>query len=191
MQALSLAGILLLATSVLAQEVEAPILISHDRIDGPYGGMSHVVDLQVFSNGRVLYVEEQTESLGQKPTRTSRDGHLEEEQVKQVAKLLDSSGVRNLKSKIPSMRKPIDFFWLKSLEIKHADRDQKIEIENFYPFPNLRCTAYPRALIELECTLQDIAAKSTGRQNDEDWCKELVRQVETDRSTPKECGLSW
>ena len=85
--------------------------------------------------------------------------------------------VRSLPTKISSKTRPIDFFWKKSVEINRLDKTQKVQIENFYPFLNLNGLVYLKALIKLECRLQDIKTEVTKRSqpNDEgNWCKELL-----------------
>jgi hypothetical protein len=56
---------------------------------------------------------------------------------------------------------------------------KKYNIENFYPFLNLHGPVYPKAVIELECRLQDIETEVTKRSPPKDegnWCKELLRK---------------
>lgn len=180
MRTICLTGALLIAISVLAQDGKPPILQSHNRVDGPLGGQSRVEDLQVFSNGRVLYVEEGTTSLGQQPTHASHEAQMEADEMQQLVGLLNSPGVRALSKKIPSKTRPIDFFWQASFEINRPGDEQRIRVENFYPFLNLRGHVYPQALIDLECAVQGIQVKAAKRQQsgDEDnWCKALATKA--------------
>ena len=83
-------------------------------------------------------------------------------------------------AKISSKTRPIDFCWQSSVEIDRLDKTQKIQIENFYPFLNLNGLVYPKALIELECRLQDIETAVTSRSHAKDegtWCKELLEGI--------------
>jgi hypothetical protein len=180
MRTICLAGTLLIAMSVLAQDGNPPILQSHNRVDGPLGGQSRVEDLQVFSNGRVVYVEEGTTTLGQQPTHASHEAQMEADEMQRLVGLLNSRWVRSLSKKIPSKMTPIDFFWQASFEINHPDGAQRIRVENFYPFLNLRGHTYPQALIDLECAVQGIQVKAAKRQQpgDEDnWCKDLATKA--------------
>ena len=177
MRTTCLTAALLIAISVLAQNGTPPILQSHNRVDGPVGGQSRAEDLQVFSNGRVLYVEETTTSLGQQPTHASHEALMAADEMQRLVGLLNSPGVRALSKKIPSKTRPIDFFWQASFEINRPGGEQRIHVENFYPFLNLAGHTYPQALIDLECTVQGIQVKAARRQQsgDEDsWCKDLA-----------------
>jgi hypothetical protein len=177
MRTVCFAGMLLIALSVLAQDSKPAIFVSHNRIDGPFGGQYRVEDLEVFSSGRVLYVEEGTTTLGQQPSHASHEAQIEANEMQQLVKFLNGPAVRSLPKKIPSKTKPIDFFWQASFEINRPDGAQRVRVENFYPFLNLRGHAYPQALIDLECASQDIQAKAAKRQQpaDEDnWCKNLA-----------------
>src|SRR5260370_3946134 len=106
--------------------------------------------------------------------------------MRRLAELLESEDIRYLPKEISSKARPVDFFWQKSVEINRPDKTQKIQIENFYPFLNLDGLVYPKALIVLECRLQDIEAEATKRSRPADgdnWCKELL---EGKRETPVE-----
>ena len=180
MRSICLTGALLIAISVLAQQGESPILQSHNRVTGPLGGQSRVEDLQVFSNGQVLFVEEATTTLGQQPTHVSHEAHMDADELQRLVGLLNSPGVRALSKKIPSKMTPIDFFWQASFEISRPGGEQRIRVENFYPFLNRRGHTYPQALIDLECAVQGIQVKAAKRQQpgDEDnWCKDLATKA--------------
>jgi hypothetical protein len=172
-----LSAILLIVVVVMAQDVKRPILSSHDAIDGPFAGQRTVSDLQVFGDGKVVYIEENTKTMGAKPERSSYEATLGSEEMRSLDELLESRELRSLPKKIPSKTHPIDFFWQKSILINRSDKTQNIQIENFYPFLNGR--AYPKKLIELECRLQDIeteTAKRSHPKDEDDWCKELLNK---------------
>jgi hypothetical protein len=159
------------------QDVKRQVLSAHDRTEGPYGGEYHVSDLQVFEDGKVTYVEEGTKSMGDKPERSAYEAILPSIEMRRLTELLGSPNIRSLPTKISSKTRPIDFFWQKSIEINRLDKTQKVQVENFYPFLNLHGPAYPQALIELECRLQDIeneVAKRPHPQREDDWCSELL-----------------
>jgi hypothetical protein len=152
-------------------------LQSHNQIHGPIGGQSRVEHLQVFSDGRVMYVEEGTTTLGQQPTHANHEAQMEADGMQRLVSLLNSPGVRSLSKKISSKTRPIDFFWQASFEINHPDGAQRIRVENFYPFLNRRGHAYPQALIDLACEVQGIQSKAARQQppGDEDnWCRDLA-----------------
>lgn len=161
------------------QDVKRQVLSSHDRIDGPFGGEYHASDLQVFEDGKVIYAEEASESMGGKPEHSTYQATLSSDEMRRLAEFLNSREIRSLPTNISSKTRPIDFFWQKSVEINRLDKTQKVQIENFYPFLNLNGLVYPKALIELECRLQDIKTEVTKRSqpNDEsNWCKELLEE---------------
>jgi len=169
--------VILFVALTFPQNDKRQLLSSHDRIDGPLADEHQVSDLQVFEDGKVIYAEESTESAGGKPEHTTYRATLSPDEMRRLAELLDSQDVRSLPTEISSKTRPIDFFWQKSVEINRHDKTQKVQIENFYPFLNLNGLVYPKALIELECRLQDIETEVTkGPQpNDEsNWCKELL-----------------
>ena len=179
MRSICLAATLLLPLSLAAQDVKRPILSSHDRVDGPLGGEYHVEDLQVFADGKVQYIEEGTKTKSGKPVRSVVETTIGFDEIGRLAKLLDSHEIRSLPEKVSSKTRQIDFFWQKSLEINRPDKTQKIQIENFYPFLNVHQPVYPKALIELECSLQDIeseAAKRPRPKDEDDWCGAIRAQ---------------
>jgi hypothetical protein len=171
-----------IAFTLLAQEAKPPIFSSHDSVDGPFAGEYHVEDLQLFPDGRVVFIEGRATTVGAgKPERSAYEGIIDSDEMLRLIKLLDSQEIRSLPEKVNSKTRPVDFFWLKSLEIRRPDGVQRIQIENFYPFLNLHesAYAYPRGLIELECNLKDIKATIAKRQradDEDDWCKALLSQ---------------
>jgi hypothetical protein len=172
----------------LGQATERTLLLSHDRIDGPFGGEYHGEDLQLFEDGKVIYVEEGTKTLGGRPEHSTYEATIGSDEMRHLTEILDSPEIRSLPKKVSPKTRPIDFFWQKSLEISRRDKTQKIQIENFYPFLNLHGPVYPNALIELECSLQDIkaAAKQERPRDEGDWCKALVNKIEPLKADCKE-----
>lgn len=175
---------LLIPLVVLSQDANGPLLSSHDRVDGPLAGEHSVEDLRVFADGKVIYVEERTKTMDGKPEHSMFEATIGPDEMRRLAALLDSREIRFLPKKIPSKTRPIDFFWQKSLEINRTNKPQTIQIENFYPFLNVRRPIYPNALIELECSLQDIKSEAAKRThpNENGWCRELRRSVGTARA---------
>ncbi len=173
MYALRFAATLLVPLAVIAQDVRRPLLSSHDRVDGPLGGEYRVEDVQIFADGRVVYVEEGAKTLGEKPERSTFETTIGPNEVQRFVKLLESREIRSLPKKVPSKTHPIDFFWQKSLQINRAEKTQEIQIDNFYPFLNLRHLVYPEGLIELECSLRDIKLEAANHHHpadEDDWC---------------------
>jgi hypothetical protein len=65
----------------------------------------------------------------------------------------------------------------KTFQIDHGAAQQTIVIENFYPQLNGHRPAYPKALVELECVLQDLERKAAKRPQpspEEDWCPDAL-----------------
>ncbi len=180
MRPIHLVATLLLPAVLIAQDVKHPLLSSHDRVDGPVGGEYTVEDIQVFADGKVVYVEERTKTLGVKAERSTFEATINSDEMQHLARLLDSAEIRSLPKKVSSKTRPIDFFWQKSLQINRPDKTQEVQIENFYPFLNERHPVYPTALIELECSLQDIkleAAKRPRPNAEEDRCGAIRAKV--------------
>lgn len=182
MRSIRLAATLLVVPLVLvAQDAKRPLLSSHDRVDGPFGGEYHVEDVQIFADGKVVYVEEGTKTLGAKPERSNFEVTISSDEMRRLAILLDSREIRSLPKKIPAKTHPIDFSWQKSLQINRPDKTQEIQVENFYPFLNVHHAVYPKALIELECNLQDIKLEVTKLphpKDEDDWCGAIRANVQ-------------
>lgn len=168
----------ILAFCLTAQTQITPplILSSRDIVDGPLGRAPRVENLQVFADGRVVYIEaDATNNRGKNTAKSVYKSKIESRVVQRLEHLLDNSELRALPKQLSSTVNPIDFFWRKSLTIPRADGTQEINIENFYPFANLREVVYPKALLELECSLQDIKLAAARRPKEEaNWCKALV-----------------
>jgi hypothetical protein len=171
----------LLVSFVVAQESRQPLLVSHDDVDGPTAGESGIDDLTVFSDGRVIFLEKETKSPGQPATSSSYETILSADDLQRLSKLLDSRDIRDLPNEVAAKTKPIDFFWQKSLEISRAAGTQKVQIKNFYPFLNFRSIVYPKGLIELECTIEDIKTRTAKRplpKDEDNWCRDLLKRQE-------------
>jgi TonB family protein len=160
----------------LPKESASPILISHNDVHGPLGGERRVEDVWVYSDGKVVYSEEANENRELKMMKSRYEVSLAQEQLQRLITLLQSKEVRSLPSRIPPQRRPIDFFWEKTFEINQNGRTQKLKIDSFYPFLNKHGKAYPQAVIELECTLQDIQAKAHGQTEGPKWCADLLKK---------------
>ena len=66
------------------------------------------------------------------------------------------------------------------MDLYRNGSQQTMVIRNFYPLLNSHRPAYPKALIELECMLQDMqrrAAKQPAPTGDENWCPEALGQT--------------
>jgi hypothetical protein len=176
-----------------AQEepVPHPILASHDVIDGPLGGEHHVEDARVFADGRVIYtVEASSPTDATKTNRATYRTTMDDDEERHLVQLLGATEIRSLPGQIPAKTRPIDFFWDKSFQIERADGNQTIHIENFYPFLNLQARVYPQALIELECTLQNLKSRAAKRPHDDTkWCTSLI-DGRLDALKPPECKPS-
>ncbi len=165
-----------MTATLQAQDAKRPIVLSHDKIDGPLAGAYRIEDLQVFADGTLVYVEESAaKQQSGKPLKSAYKFRVGSEEVRQLTELLENSEIRSLPATVPSVIAPIDFFWLKSLTIARADSIQEITIENFYPFVNMHQAVYPRALIELECNLRRLKAAAAKRSKEESaWCDALT-----------------
>ena len=162
--------VLVLCPFLHAQELAAPILISHNDIHGPLGGERRVEDVRVYPDGKVVYLEEANENREIKMVKNRYEFTLEEQQLRSLVALLQSKEIRSLPSKIPPQTQPIDFFWQKSFDIGRNGSAQNVRIDSFYPFLNKHGEVYPQALIELECALQNIQAKARGMKEAPKWC---------------------
>jgi hypothetical protein len=166
---------------VHAQGDQQPIIASHDIVDGPTGGERNVEDLQVFKDGRIVY---NVRTEAPKPSRKSYQGTISADKVRNLVLILNLPDIRALPANMPAKTRPIDFFWDKSVQIDRPEGIQSVHIENFYPFLNLNGLVYPQALIELECTLQDIKSATAKRpESKEDWCEDILsRNAPADNS---------
>jgi len=164
--------ILLLSLFAIAKDVPAPILVSHNDIKGPRLDQVHTEDLKIFPDGRVSYMEQ-----GNDRKTGSFLIRLTPQKLHQLTTLIDSQEVRTLPAEIPSQIRTIDYNWEKKMELHRNGSQRAVVIHNFYPLLNTQRPAYPKALIELECMLQDIqrsAAKRPAPTGEEDWCPEAL-----------------
>jgi hypothetical protein len=165
-------AVFLLSLFAFAKDAPAPILVSHNEIKGPRLAQSHTEDLKIFSDGRVTYQE-----AGNDRKTASFNTRLTPQKLRQVTTLIDSQEIRSIPAEIPSQIRTIDFNWEKKMELHRNGSQQTVVIRNFYPLLNSQKPAYPKALIELECMLQEIqrrAARRPAPTGDENWCPEAL-----------------
>ena len=157
---------------VFAKGAPQTILVSHNEIKGPVVGKSHTEDLTIFADGSVTYKE-----AGNDRKEASFTTKLTPQKLQRLNLLLQGKEVRAIPSEIPSQIPTIDYDWEKKMEIHRNGSQQTVVIRNFYPLLNSHRPAYPKALIELECVLQDIqrrAAKRPAPAGEENWCPEAL-----------------
>jgi hypothetical protein len=167
-----LAGIFFLSLFAIAKDASGPILVSHNDIKGPRLEEAHTEDLKIFPDGRVSYKEQ-----GNDRKTGSFIIRLTPQKLHQLTKLIDSQDIRSIPAEIPSQIRTIDYNWEKKMDLYRNGSRQTVVIRNFYPLLNSQRPAYPKALIELECMLQDIqrrAAKQPAPTGDENWCPEAM-----------------
>jgi hypothetical protein len=154
----------------------------------------------VFADGTVLY-----NTMGSSGASASKDKRSDLSfklpllKVEELKNLLDNGEIQKLPAKISPVLPPIDFFWQKEIQIFRGDKSQDVQIENFYPFANEFNLVYSPRLIELECTLQQIADIGVhGKETkDSQWCKEVImhqqgleRRASTAKSDNSACVAS-
>jgi hypothetical protein len=167
-----LAVIFLLPLFAMAKDAPAPILVSHNEIKGPLQDEAHTEDLTIFSDGRVIYKEQ-----GNDRKTGSFSIRLTPQELRRLTGLLDKQEIRSLPAEIPSQIRTIDYDWEKKMDLVRKGSKQSVAIRNFYPLLNTQRPAYPRALLELECMLQEIqrsASKRPAPKGDENWCPEVL-----------------
>ena len=167
-----LAFIFLLPLFAIEKDAPGPVLVSHNDIKGPRLDQAHTEDLKIFPDGRVSYKEE-----GNDRKTGSFNIRLTPQQLHELTRLIDSQEIHSLPAEIPSQIRTIDYNWEKKMDLYRKGSQQIVVIRNFYPLLNSQRPAYPRALIELECMLQDIqrrAAKRPAATGDENWCPEAL-----------------
>ena len=167
-----LAVILLVSLFASAKDTPGPLLVSHNDIKGPRLDQAHTEELKIFPDGRVIYKEQ-----GNDRKTGSFSIRLTPQKLGQLTKLIDSQEIRSLPAEIPSQIRTIDYNWDKKMDLYRKGSQQTVAIRNFYPLLNSHRPAYPKALIELECMLQDIqrrAAKRPAPTGDENWCPEAL-----------------
>jgi hypothetical protein len=145
-----------------------PILVTHSDFKGLDQSDARKEDLQIFADGRVHYVE--TPAYGNKSVF---DMQLTPQKLQRLNLLLNGKAMLAVPAKIGSQIRVIDGRTDKTFQISHGASQQTIAIENFYPQLNQHHLAYPRVLVELECTLQEIERKAAKRPDltpEQDWC---------------------
>jgi hypothetical protein len=165
---ISIIAIALLTHRFQGQKTEQPIVVSHDVINGATDDAHTTEDLKVFANGRVAY------TVRSKTTKTLTLV-LKTDDLTGLVQLLNSPEIRELPKEVAAKTQPTDFFWDQKLQIVRSGATQKVHIEHFYPFLNLKGPAYPQKLIAFECKLQDIKAAATKNpESGENWCEDIL-----------------
>ena len=167
-----LAVICIFALSVFAKDAPGPILVSHNDIKGPRLDQSHTEDLKIFPDGRISYQE-----AGNDRKTASFETRLTPKTLQRLNLLKDGKEMRLVPAEIGSQIRTLDYNWDTKLELHRAGSQQTVVIKNFYPLLNAHRPAYPKALIELECMLQDIQRQATKRpppEGAENWCPEVL-----------------
>jgi hypothetical protein len=167
-----LAIICLSALFVFAKNAPKPILVSHNDIKGPIIGNTHTEDLEIYPDGRVSYRE-----AGNDRKEATFATKLTVQKLQRLTLLLNSKELLAVPAEIGSQIRVLDFDWEAQLNIQHGPSRQTIAIKNFYPLLNTQRPAYPKALVELECMLQDIqrrAAKRPAPTGEVNWCPEAM-----------------
>jgi len=170
---------LLSSLFVFAKDAPKPILVSHNDIQGPIIGTNHTEDLKIFADGHVNYKES-----GNDRKTASFETKLTPQKSLRLTQLLNGKEMRGVPAEIPSQVRVLDFDWEAQLNIQHGSAPQTIAIKNFYPLLNAHRPAYPKALIELECMLQDIQRQTTKRpppEGAENWCPEVLKNSLNDK----------
>lgn len=167
-----------------AQDGRRPIITSKDVVNGPIGGVHEVEDLRIFKDGETLY------SVQAGPTKAGRRSYratISADKLRDLVRILSLPDIRALPQNLPAQNHPTDFFWDKSIQIDRPKGLQSVHIESFYPFLNLNGLVYPQALIQLECTLQDIKSTAEKRpQGENDWCTDVLSH-NAPADSPYEC----
>ena len=169
-----LAIIFLSALLAFAKPAARPILVTHSSFTGLDQSDARKEDLQVFADGQVHYVE--TPAYGNKAIF---DLKLTPQKLQRLTLLLNGKAMLAVPAKIGSQIRVIDGRTDKTFQINHGASQQTIAIENFYPQLNGHRPAYPRVMVELECTLQEIERKAAKRPPpapEEDWCPDALEK---------------
>jgi len=163
-----LAAIVLLSLFAIAKDAPGPLLVSHNDIKGPLVDEAHTEDLTIFPDGRVSYNEQ-----GNDRKTGSYTLRLTPQKLHKLTMLIENKEIRSLPAEIPSQIRTVDYNWEKKMDLFHKGSKQTVAIRNFYPLLNTERPAYPRALLELECMLQEIQRSASKRpvpRGDENWC---------------------
>jgi hypothetical protein len=170
-----LAAIVLLSLFAIAKDASGPLLVSHNDIKGPLVDEAHTEDLTIFPDGRISYKEE-----GNDRKTGSFSLRLTPQKLHRLTMLIGSKEIRSLPAEIPSQIRTIDYNWEKKMDLFRKGSKQTVAIRNFYPLLNTQRPAYPRALLELECMLQEIqrsASKRPAPRGDENWCPLVFQEA--------------
>jgi hypothetical protein len=160
---------------MFANDAPKAILVSHNDVKGPIIGNNHTEDLKIFADGRVNYKE-----AGNDRKNATFTTKLTAQKLQRLTLLLNSKELRAVPAEIGSQIRVLDFDWEAQLNVRHAASSQTIAVKNFYPLLNAQRPAYPKALIELECMLQDIQSQAAKRHVDtggEGWCPEAPEKA--------------
>src|SRR6202140_5180945 len=166
-----LAVICIFALSVFAKDAPGPILVSPTDIKGLRLDQSHTEDLKIFPDGRISYQE-----AGNDRKTASFETRLTPKTLQRLNLLKDGKEMRSVPTEIGSQIRTLDYNWDTKLELHRAGSEQTVVIKNFYPLLNAHRPAYPKALIELECMLQDIQRQATKRprpEGAENWAPKV------------------
>ncbi len=150
-----------------------PILVTHSDFTGLDPSDARKEDLRVFADGRVQYQEI---VQGKKSTF---DLKLTSKTLQRLTLLLNEKAMQAVPPRIGSQIRVVNGRTDKTFEISRGTMQQKIAIENFYPQLNAHRPAYPKVLVELECTLQDVerkAAKLPPPGPVDNWCPDALDQ---------------
>ena len=171
MRSYYLALICLFALLAFGKPNPRPILVTHSDFTGLDPSDARKEDLRVFADGRVQYEET---ADGKKSTF---DLKLTPAKLQRLAQLLNEKAMQAVPAQIGSQIRVVNGRTDKTFEINRGTTQQKIAIENFYPQLNAHRPAYPKVLVELECTLQDVerkAAKLPAPDPLLDWCPDAL-----------------
>lgn len=167
-----LAMMFLSALLAFGKESPRPILATHSEFKGLDQSDAHTDDLQIFADGRVHYTE--APNYGKKAVF---DTKLTPQKLQRLTQLLHGKAMLAVPPRIGSQIKVLDGRTDKTFTITHPGSQQSIVIENFYPQLNSHRPAYPKVLVELECTLQEIERKAARRPPpvpEENWCPDAL-----------------
>jgi hypothetical protein len=157
---------------VFAKEAPKPILVTHSDFTGLDKSDARKEDLKILSDGRVYYTE--APASGQTTTFNMK---LTLQKLEKLTALLNGKAMQAVPPKIGSQIKVLDGRTDKTFQINRGASQQTIAIENFYPQLNGHRPAYPKVLVQLECTLQEIerqAAKRPAPTPEENWCPDAL-----------------
>lgn len=164
----------LAALLAFGKEGANPILVTHSDFKGLDPSDARKEDLQIFADGRIHYVE--TPAQGDKAIFNAK---LTPQKLQKVAALLNGKAIQSVPAKIGSQIRVIDGQTDKTFQISRGAVQQTIAIENFYPQLNAHRPAYPRVMVELECTLQEIERKAAKRPPltpELQWCPDALEK---------------